>query len=171
MKKENKSLRQQISLAVIVFLILGFWLSNHHELFGVYIPIEMADSINSNLSLLFIISAIWLHIQRKKPDAELVKSGLAVILSLALFVIGFRFVAGETGAYSMNISNDGFTVTGGFLMFLSGLILGSFAKKSSLNSSDSKKKSLKQLKEESAKNFEDLGKAAQEISKRKAKKS
>ena len=93
----------------------------------------------------------------------------SLVLDLTIIVllyIGFSYVT-QRGQEVPVIQNDGYAVSGGIILVFAGYLLAMSVARAPKRG----KQSLKQLKEESAKNFEDLGKAAQEISGRKTKKS
>lgn len=94
------------------------------------------------------------------------RSWVLDITIILLIYIGFSYVT-QRGQEVPVIQNDGYAVTGGIILVAAGYLLA----KSMEMYPRAKKQSLKQLKEESAKNLEDLGKSIKEVNAKKAKKS
>lgn len=112
--------------AAIIFLFLGRLAASSNGNFIIYqAPSEIVAGLSNILSWLFLILAIWLFLERK--DLSLKK----VIRVTSLMLAGFTFCLGllltSTEAVGM-IHSDGFSVTGGLLMFLSGVFIGYEAK-------------------------------------------
>jgi hypothetical protein len=120
--KDRKTLGRQVSALVIVCLIAALLVSNMKSFFGIYIPFQMVEQIRSWLSFGLFVLAIALHRQRRKPQPIRIVRTLLCFVSFALLVIGWRFVAGDPTWLAMQ--NDGFTVSGGFMMLFAGLIVG-----------------------------------------------
>lgn len=126
--KNNKTINTSSYgiFAAILFLFLGRLAatSNGNILFY-QAPSEIATGLSNILSWLFLIFAIWFFLERK--DLNLRK----IIKVTSLMLAGFTFCLGliltSTEAVGM-IHSDGFSVTGGILMFLSGLFIGYEAK-------------------------------------------
>ncbi len=121
-KVQRHQLVMAVSAGVLLSILAAYIVGNMNSFFGVYIPREMLDAINTGLALGFTGLAISLHLQRKNPALKQLVRTLAAFLAYALFIVGWRFVAGETTMAGG--SNDGFTVTGGFMMLVSGIGAG-----------------------------------------------
>jgi len=119
---DRHSLGNIVSVGVLLCILASFAVSNMHTFFGIYIPKDMVVGITSPLSFGFLGLAVVLHYQRKRPVATRIVRTLVWFLAFVLFVCGWRFVAGEVSPPFQ--ANDGFTVTGGFMMLCAGLISG-----------------------------------------------
>lgn len=115
-----------VSAGVLLCIFAAVMVGNMKTLFGIYIPKEMAVGIAAPLSFGFAVLAYALHRQRKNPETTKVYRVLGYFLAYALFVIGSRLTAAEMLAFSNEGSfpNNGYTVTGGFMMLFSGLLAG-----------------------------------------------
>ena len=112
-----------VSAGVLFSVFAFFAVGNMNSFFGGYIPKDMLLGITSPLSVGFVVLAVALHRQRKNPEVHTLLRTLSWFLSYALFVIGWRFVALEFKLPG-NIADDGYTITGGFMMLISGLSAG-----------------------------------------------
>ena len=122
-KQQKHYLGMAISAGVLLCVMLALWVNSMKTFFGIYIPEEMVGDISGWLWVGLIVLAFKLHRQRKNPEPEKVIRSILGFVSFALFVIGLRFVAIEFHIFP-NMANNGFTVTGGFMMLFSGLIAG-----------------------------------------------
>jgi hypothetical protein len=118
----QKKLGMAVSAGVLLCIVMAIAVYNSKKLFGIYIPVGMAEQINHVLAVGLGWLAIALHRQRRAPTNAGIAKMVLWFVSFVLFVIGWRFVAGDT--YILTPISDGFTVTGGFMMLFAGLIAG-----------------------------------------------
>ena len=111
-----------VSGGVLLSVVLALYVGNMKNLFGVYVSTRMVEDIATPLVIGLLVLAYKLHKQRINPEPAKIVRTLLWFLSFVLFVIGWRFVAIDI--FPPFFASNGFTVTGGFMMLLSGLTAG-----------------------------------------------
>jgi hypothetical protein len=108
---------------IVASLIVAALLHNRHTFLGVHLPGSIAFQLNNQLTGLFLVLAVVLFVERRRLNKERLISTLLGAAAIILFVVGLRYASLGVGPVQL-MQDDGFTVTGGLLMLLSGLIAG-----------------------------------------------
>lgn len=101
-------------------LLLSGVVGNAETLFGLTVPQEALMYITSPLSIVLIGFAVALLFLRKSLTISKLVDGTLSLAAITLLIVGWRLAAGPADLSG----NDGYTVTGGFLMMFSGVITG-----------------------------------------------
>ena len=91
------------------------------SIYGYNPPVEIAENLHKILS--FVVGLFGLSILfnfRKLTHVEILRR-LAIATAAFMFLFGWALTSASSAG---QIQNDGFNVTGGFLMFFSGLYIG-----------------------------------------------
>lgn len=132
MVKNNPTSKILSPKGVVLIGLACFLLANYlgqwgYTIFGYWPPSEIADRLHWLLGNLTFIFGITLIFARKQMTwHRLGRIGLAF---LAVFAFLFGWLLTSAASQPMNVQNDGFNVTGGFLMFFSGIYVGYLARK------------------------------------------
>ena len=84
-------------------------------------PAEIASGIRTLIGWALLIIAIWLFLERKDLNYKKVSNALISLFVGFVFCVGLLLVSAER---QVMLQSDGFSVTGGILMFLSGIYFG-----------------------------------------------
>ena len=120
MAEQNRGIHISPSFLIAGSLLLSVLFSNKQAFFGVHLPGEVALRINNQLSGIFFILAAWLFFSRRKPMESLL-TGLLIAITVALLSVGTNYATLGVGP-GQSIQDDGFNLTGGFLMLASGAL-------------------------------------------------
>ena len=105
---------------IVACLLLSGVVGNAKTFFGLTVSREALMYITSPLSIILIAFAIALVFMRKSLTKSKLIDGSLSLAAITLFIVGWHFAAGPSDWSG----NDGYTVTGAFLMMFSGIIAG-----------------------------------------------
>jgi len=110
---------------IVGCILLSGAVGNAKTVFGITVSQEALMYITSPLSIILIAFAVTLLFMRKSLTILSLIDGILSLVAITLLIVGWRFAAGPSDWSG----NDGYTVTGGFLMMASGVIMGSLITK------------------------------------------
>lgn len=131
--KKSPALQKQTSNAHIA-LVVGFVLllvlrlninDGKGTIFGYKLAEDYGSGLISIVATLSMLGMISLFFNRKNMTMWALGRLALIYIAAFLFVFGWKLAA--TGSGTMNIQNDGYSVTGAFMMFFSGLYFGYLA--------------------------------------------
>lgn len=121
----NQSVSVRITIIALVIAILTIVFNTNTAngtLFGYQLSKDYATDLLTIISGLGTLSLISLFFNRYKLTWKSLRELACIYLAIFMFLFGWKLASAGTGVE--NIQNDGNNVTGGFMMFASGLYFG-----------------------------------------------
>ena len=111
-----------VSMAVFLVLLMGNIDTANNKIFGYQVNGDYGMPLINHIVTLSGITLLVLFLNRKTITWQFLKKLSLTILAIFLFLFGWTLASTEWGQSTMH--NDGYSVTGAFMMFFSGLYFG-----------------------------------------------